>query len=75
MVRRLRLLVVAAAVLALRGGHLRSAQKTMLWPGVTYEPSVQFTPHGPVALNVLDRPAPGRHECDDACARCSRTRP
>jgi hypothetical protein len=28
-------------------------------PGVTYERSVQFTPHGPVALNVLTAPRPG----------------
>jgi hypothetical protein len=30
-----------------------------LWPGVTYEAGVQFTPHGPVAINVLRGPRPG----------------
>lgn len=35
------------------------AQGTELMPGVTYEPTVQFTPHGPVALHVLTAPRPG----------------
>ena len=30
-----------------------------LWPGVTYESGVQFTTHGPVAINVLRGPRPG----------------
>ncbi len=36
-----------------------AAQTRTLWPGVTYEGAVQFTPHGPVALNVLTGPRPG----------------
>ena len=35
-----------------------SAQGTELMPGVSYEKIVQFTPHGPVVLNVIT--APGR---------------
>lgn len=35
------------------------AQGTELMPGVTYEKTVQFTPHGPVVLNVLEAPKPG----------------
>jgi hypothetical protein len=47
--------LVAAALLAEAG----SAAPEELWPGVTYETSVQFTPHGPVAINVLRGPRPG----------------
>lgn len=36
-----------------------AAQTRTLWPGVTYDGAVQFTPHGPVALNVLIGPRPG----------------
>ncbi|NUR75328.1 MAG: hypothetical protein HOQ28_03450 [Thermoleophilia bacterium] len=35
------------------------AQGTPLMPGVTYEKTVQFTPHGAVALHVLTAPRPG----------------
>lgn len=35
------------------------AQQRELWPGVTYEGAVQFTSHGPVALNVIIGPRPG----------------
>ena len=36
-----------------------SAQGTELMPGVSYERIVQFTPHGPVVLNVITAPRPG----------------
>jgi len=32
---------------------------TLLMPGVTYTKRVQFTPHGPVVLNVVTAPKPG----------------
>jgi len=35
-----------------------SAQRVLLMPGVTYERDVQFTPHGPVVLHVIDAPKP-----------------
>jgi exopolysaccharide biosynthesis protein len=35
------------------------AQATPLMPGVTYEKSVQFTPHGAVVIHVLTAPRPG----------------
>ncbi|HEY1317229.1 MAG TPA: phosphodiester glycosidase family protein [Gaiella sp.] len=47
--------LVATALLA-PTGH---AAPRELWPGVTYETDVQFTPHGPVAINVLRGPRPG----------------
>ena len=34
------------------------AQTTTLMPGVTYEQSIQFTPHGPVAMHVVIGPGP-----------------
>jgi hypothetical protein len=35
------------------------AQATQLLPGVTYEQTVEFTPHGAVVLHVLTAPRPG----------------
>jgi hypothetical protein len=35
------------------------AQGTQLMPGVTYEKTVQFTPHGAVVLHVITAPRPG----------------
>jgi hypothetical protein len=35
------------------------AQGTPLMPGVTYEKTVQFTPHGAVVIHVLTGPRPG----------------
>ncbi|HET7515042.1 MAG TPA: phosphodiester glycosidase family protein [Gaiella sp.] len=46
---------LAALLLASAGG----AAPRELWPGVTYESGVQFTTHGPVAINVLRGPRPG----------------
>ena len=34
------------------------AQTTPLFPGATYEQSVEFTPHGPVSINVVRGPRP-----------------
>jgi phosphodiester glycosidase/flagellar hook capping protein FlgD len=50
------LATLAAAVLVAPGAP---AAPRELWPGVTYENAVQFTPHGPVAINVLRGPRPG----------------
>jgi len=35
-----------------------AAQPTELFPAVTYETGVQFTPHGPVALHIVRGPKP-----------------
>jgi hypothetical protein len=45
-----------AAVLLVPAG---SGAPRELWPGVTFEPGVQFTSRGPVAINVLRGPRPG----------------
>jgi hypothetical protein len=56
-VTRLLVLVVAAlACLGLAAPAL--AQPTPLFPGATYERSVQFTPHGPVSIHVVRGPRP-----------------
>lgn len=59
MVRRR--LYLALTLLATAAGALAAdamAQRATLWPGVTYEQTVQFTPNGPVVLNVLVGPRP-----------------
>ncbi len=53
--RRLLLTTVVTLVLAAPA----AAQPRVLWPGVTYDTAVQFTPNGPVALNVMIGPRPG----------------
>lgn len=48
-------LLVAAALVA----RSAAAAPVVLLPGVTFEQTVQFTPHGAVVLNVLTAPSPG----------------
>ena len=58
----MRRLFPLAAVSALAAALLASAAPAAereLWPGVTFESGVQFTTHGPVAINVLRGPRPG----------------
>ncbi len=55
MVRRL----LATALLGLALAAPAAAQPRILWPGVTFDTGVQFTPHGPVAINILTGPRPG----------------
>jgi hypothetical protein len=53
-----RLLIVA--LLALGAAAPAPGQvREQLWPGVTYERGVQFTPNGPVAISILTGPRPG----------------
>jgi exopolysaccharide biosynthesis protein len=56
----LRLVVVAlAAALALAVfAAPASAQATQLFPGATYESSIEFTSHGPVSIHVVRGPKP-----------------
>jgi exopolysaccharide biosynthesis protein len=56
-----RVLAVPVALVALAALALvapAQAQPTTLFPGVTYEQDVQFTPHGPVAIRVVRGPKP-----------------
>jgi hypothetical protein len=54
----LRAVVIAGFVAALVGAPAATAQQELL-PGLQYDRVVQFTPHGPVALDVLTGPKPG----------------
>ena len=56
--RRLVLLIAIVSV-ALGLPAVGRAQAQVLWPGVTYERGVQFTPNGPVAISILRGPRPG----------------
>src|SRR5437764_1570217 len=63
MLRRLLIPVALAAVSALPAGAtpragIQVTAQTLLMPGVTYERQVEFTPHGPVALDVVTAPRP-----------------
>jgi hypothetical protein len=54
--------VVIAAVLALVPAAPAQAQgsdRALLMPGVTYTRQVEFTPHGPVVMHVINAPKPG----------------
>ncbi len=55
MVRRL----LATGLFALVLAAPAAAQPRILWPGVTFDTGVQFTPNGPVAINILSGPRPG----------------
>jgi hypothetical protein len=55
---RLAVLVAALSTLALVHVGTASPQATQLFPGVTYETGVQFTPHGPVAIHIIRGPRP-----------------
>jgi hypothetical protein len=55
MLRRAAIIVVLTAVLA----PPAAAQPTQLMPGVTYDRTVSFTPHGVVVLHVITAPRPG----------------
>ena len=58
MPRRLALAAALAAFLAALFVAPAGAQPVPLFPGATYERSVQFTPHGPVAIHVVRGPRP-----------------
>ncbi|HZQ80439.1 MAG TPA: phosphodiester glycosidase family protein [Gaiellaceae bacterium] len=55
MLRRVATVALVSAVLA-APAH---AQGTELMPGVTFEKTVEFTPNGPVVVDVLTAPRPG----------------
>jgi hypothetical protein len=50
--------LIIGGLLALLLAAPAAAQQTTLMPGVTYDRSVQFTPHGPVAMHVVIGPRP-----------------
>ena len=57
--RRILILFALAAVPASAALHAQQVtDQQLLMPGVTYERQVQFTPHGPVVLDVVTAPRP-----------------
>ena len=56
---RLALSLTALVVVALAVSGPAVAAQRALWPGVTYERGVQFTPGGPVAISIIRGPRPG----------------
>jgi len=57
-VRRIALATAAVALVPAASVAPAGAQATPLFPGATYERTVEFTPHGPVSLNVVRGPRP-----------------
>ena len=55
---RLACLAALAVLVGLALAAPASAQPTQLFPAVSYESSIQFTPHGPVAIHVVRGPKP-----------------
>ena len=51
--------LLASVLFALLLAAPAAAQPRALWPGVTFETGAQFTPNGPVAINILTGPRPG----------------
>jgi Phosphodiester glycosidase len=56
---RTALLALALALAAVVSVPPAGSATRQLWPGVTYEPGVQFTARGPVVINVIRGPRPG----------------
>ena len=56
--RRIALATAAVALVPAAWAAPAGAQATPLFPGATYERTVEFTPHGPVSLNVVRGPRP-----------------
>jgi len=48
----------AAAAPSARGGAAQIVAQSLLMPGVSYQRQVEYTPHGPVVLDVVTAPRP-----------------
>ncbi len=57
MVRSL-VIALSLAALAASSAYAQSTPSTLLMPGVTYQRQVEFTPHGPVVVDVVIAPRP-----------------
>src|ERR1051326_2987166 len=58
-VRRFLWMSLLFALFCAPSAFAQTGEPTLLMPGVTYTKRVQFTPHGPVVLNVVTAPKPG----------------
>jgi flagellar hook assembly protein FlgD len=50
--------VPASAAPSVRGGATQVSSQSLLMPGVSYQRQVEYTPHGPVVLDVVTAPKP-----------------
>jgi hypothetical protein len=50
--------VAAVPAVASRGDVTQTVEQSLLMPGVSYQRQVQFTPHGPVVIDVVTAPKP-----------------
>ena len=48
----------ASAASSVRGGATQIVVQSLLMPGVSYQRQVEYTPHGPVVLDVVTAPRP-----------------
>jgi exopolysaccharide biosynthesis protein/flagellar hook assembly protein FlgD len=58
-VRRTLFTAACLALVLASPGAAQVTDRSLLMPGVTYTRQVEFTPHGPVVLNVVNAPRPG----------------
>jgi flagellar hook assembly protein FlgD len=52
-------IVVAVALVPAAPALAQTPDRSLLMPGVTYMREVEFTPHGPVVMHVINAPKPG----------------
>jgi flagellar hook assembly protein FlgD len=52
-------IVVAVALVPAAPALAQAPDRSLLMPGVTYVRDVEFTPHGPVVMHVINAPKPG----------------
>lgn len=52
-------IAVLLAVVPTGAAHAQGSDRTLLMPGVSYTRQVEFTPHGPVVLHIVNAPKPG----------------
>ena len=52
-------IVVAVALVPPAPALAQTPDRSLLMPGVTYMRDVEFTPHGPVVMHVINAPKPG----------------
>jgi flagellar hook assembly protein FlgD len=57
--RRVVIIVVAVALVPAAPARAQTPDRSLLMPGVTYMRDVEFTPHGPVVMHVINAPKPG----------------
>jgi flagellar hook assembly protein FlgD len=52
-------IVVAVALVPAAPALAQTPDRSLLMPGVTYMRDVEFTPHGPVVMHIINAPKPG----------------